>query len=81
MKPKNPSRLSRLILTEGNITMKIEFDPLADALYIQLAEGEVEKTEELKPGMLVDYDSLGNMLGIEVLYISKRAALPLQQAA
>lgn len=61
--------------------MKIEFDPLADALYIQLAEGEVEKTEELKPGMLVDYDSLGNMLGIEVLYISKRATLPLQQAA
>ncbi|MFI0400857.1 MAG: DUF2283 domain-containing protein [Thiolinea sp.] len=61
--------------------MKIEFDPLADALYIQLAEGEVEKTEELKPGMLVDYDSLGNMLGIEVLYISKRAALHLQQAA
>lgn len=61
--------------------MKIEFDPLADALYIQLAEGEVEKTEELKPGMLVDYDSLGNMLGIEVLYISKRVTLPLQQAA
>lgn len=81
MKPKNPSRLSQLILTEGKTTMKIEFDPLADALYIQLAEGEVEKTEELKPGMLVDYDSLGNMLGIEVLYISKRAALPLQQAA
>lgn len=61
--------------------MKIEFDSLADALYIHLSEGEVEKTEELKPGMMVDYDALGNMLGIEVLYVSKRAKLPLQQAA
>ncbi len=61
--------------------MKIEFDPLADAMYIQLAEGDVEKTEEVKPGMMFDYDADGNVLGIEVLYVSKRAELPLKKAA
>ncbi len=61
--------------------MKIEFDPVADAMYVQLAEGEVEKTEEIRPGMMLDYDKHGNVLGIEVLYVSKRSELPLKQAA
>jgi uncharacterized protein YuzE len=34
--------------------MKIEFDHAADALYIQLTEGEVEKTGEIKPGVILD---------------------------
>lgn len=61
--------------------MKIEFDQTADALYIQLMEGEIEKTEEIKPGMILDYDAIGNVLGVEVLYLSKRAELPMKKAA
>jgi uncharacterized protein YuzE len=61
--------------------MKIEFDQIADALYIHLAEGEVEKTEEIKPGMMLDYDASGKVLGLEVLYVSKRADIPLKRAA
>ncbi|HEY4698549.1 MAG TPA: DUF2283 domain-containing protein [Gallionella sp.] len=61
--------------------MRIEFDQLADALYVHLAEGVVEKTEEIKPGMILDYDANGNVLGVEVLYVSKRAELPLKKAA
>lgn len=59
--------------------MNIEFDPTADALYIQLAEGDVESTEELKSGMMCDYDESGNTLGIEVLYVSKRSESPLKE--
>ena len=61
--------------------MKIEFDQAADALYIELAEGEIESTEEIKPGVILDYDADGNVLGVEMLYISKRADHPLKQAA
>jgi len=61
--------------------MKIEFDDTADALYVQLAEGEIEKTEEIKPGLILDYDAEGNVLGVEMLYISKRGGLKLDQAA
>lgn len=61
--------------------MKIEFDHAADALYVQLTEGEIEKTEEIKPGMILDYDANGSVLGVELLYVSKRAELPMKKAA
>ena len=61
--------------------MKIEFDHMADALYVQLTEGEIEKTEEIKPGMILDYDASGKVLGLELLYVSKRAELPMKKAA
>lgn len=61
--------------------MKIEFDQEADALYVELAAGEIEKTEEIKPGLILDYDAHGNILGVEMLYISKRGSHPLDQAA
>ena len=62
-------------------SMKIEFDQEADALYIELAQGDVDKTEEIKPGLILDYDINGNVLGVEMLYISKRASESLSQAA
>lgn len=61
--------------------MKIEFDPIADALYLELSDSEVEKTEEIKPGVMMDYDADGNIIGVEVLYISKRANQPIKKAA
>lgn len=61
--------------------MKIEFDQAADALYIQLTEGAIDKTEEIKPGMILDYDANGNVLGVELLYVNKRAELPMKKAA
>lgn len=61
--------------------MKIEFDHEVDALYVELAEGEVDKTEEIKPGVILDYDASGNILGIELLHVSSRAHPPMKQAA
>ena len=61
--------------------MKIEFDPIADALYLELSNSAVEKTEEIKPGVNMDYDADGSVVGVEVLYISKRAHQPIKKAA
>lgn len=61
--------------------MKIEFDPIADALYLELTDSEVEKTEEIKPGVMIDYDADGNIIGVEVLYVSKREHQPIKKAA
>lgn len=61
--------------------MKIEFDPIADALYIELADGNAERTEEIVPGVILDYDASGNVMGIEMLYIGKRENAPLEHAA
>ena len=61
--------------------MKLEFDAQADAVYLELTDVEVEESKEIQPGIIVDYDAEGRIIGIEVLYVSKRAELPLKKAA
>jgi len=61
--------------------MKLEFDPEADALYLELSPADVDRSEEIRPGVVVDYDSAGEVVGIEVLHVGKRANQPLKQAA
>ena len=56
--------------------MKFEYDPQADALYIRLAAGKVAETEEVCPGLILDYDKGGKILGIEMLDVSKTADNP-----
>jgi uncharacterized protein YuzE len=53
--------------------MKLDFDPIADAAYFEISSTEVETTEEVEPGIIVDYDQDGHMVGIEVLSVSKRS--------
>jgi uncharacterized protein YuzE len=53
--------------------MKLEFDPIADALYLEISDNDVEKSEEIKPGVILDYDATGNIVGVEVLSVSKRS--------
>lgn len=61
--------------------MKLEFDPQADAVYLELTEAEVEKSTEIQPGIVLDYDAEGQVVGIEVFYVSQRSQLPLKKAA
>mgnify|MGYP003608129871 FL=1 len=61
--------------------MKLEFDPEADAVYLELIDAEVEASKEVQPGIILDYDLEGRVVGIEVLHVSQRSALPLQKAA
>jgi uncharacterized protein YuzE len=44
-------------------------------------KAKLKKTQEIKPGMILDYDAKGNVLGVELLYVSKRAELPMKKAA
>ncbi len=56
--------------------MVIKYDKEADALYIKLSEGKVAESDEEKPGVILDYDVDGNILGIEVLDASKKMPQP-----
>ena len=53
--------------------MNVQFDPEADALYVTVSDAEITRTEEVKPGVILDYDGNGQVVGIEMLYVSKRA--------
>jgi uncharacterized protein YuzE len=52
--------------------MKLHIDPEADALYLRLTDEPVEESEESAPGVVLDYDVRGEVVGIEVLGLSKR---------
>ncbi len=50
------------------------YDPSADAAYVYLGRGEIGSTEEVAPGVMVDYDAEGRIVGIEFLSASKTLA-------
>ncbi len=52
--------------------MKITYDPDADAMYIYLKEGKSFKTKEVDENTILDYDSKGNVIGIEILFVKER---------
>jgi len=47
--------------------MKIKYDKKVDALYFTLAKGEYSDSVKVSESVLIDKDSDGNILGIEVL--------------
>jgi uncharacterized protein YuzE len=56
--------------------MKVTYDPEVDVLHIVLAETPVEESDEDKPGVILDYDEQGALVGLEVLNASKRITNP-----
>jgi len=52
--------------------MKVTIDPVADALYMRLSDTHIHDSEEVKPGIILDYDDQNNLIGIEILRISER---------
>jgi uncharacterized protein YuzE len=56
--------------------MKIKFDKEADAIYVRFSDAEVAESDEDKPGIIIDYDKDGNIVGIELLEASKKTDNP-----
>jgi len=56
--------------------MKISYDPEVDVLRILFSSQDIEESDEDKPGVIIDYDKEGNIVGIEVLEASKRVDPP-----
>ena len=56
--------------------MKVTYDPEVDSLTIVLSDEAVEESDEAKPGVILDYDANGNIVGLEILNASKRVDNP-----
>jgi len=56
--------------------MKVTYDPEVDVLRIVFRDGAVEEGDEDNPGVILDYDKDGNIVGLEVLNASQRVENP-----
>ncbi len=56
--------------------MKVTYDPEVDVLRILFRDMPVEESDEDKPGVILDYDKEGNIVGLEVLNASQRIENP-----
>jgi uncharacterized protein YuzE len=54
--------------------MKIQLDKKADALYFRLDESNIVESEEIEPGVVLDFDKDNNVIGVEFLQISTRTS-------
>lgn len=52
--------------------MRLHFDESADALYLRLDESPVVESEEVQPGIVLDFDERGQVVGIEILSLKER---------
>jgi uncharacterized protein YuzE len=51
--------------------MKVTYDPEVDVLRIIFSNASIEESDEDKPGIIIDYDKDGNVVGMEILNASK----------
>jgi len=53
--------------------MRLKIDKESDTLYLRLDESKVVESEEVRPGVILDFDNEGRVVGVEFLGISSRA--------
>jgi uncharacterized protein YuzE len=56
--------------------VKVAYDAEVDAVRVLFSDAAIEESDEDKPGIILDYDAEGNMVGIEILGASKRMPNP-----
>jgi uncharacterized protein YuzE len=57
--------------------MRVKYDPEVDVLSIVLSDAPVEESDADKPGVILDYDKDGNVVGLEILDASRRMGNPM----
>ncbi len=56
--------------------MKVIYDRATDTLTIIFSDSPVTESDEDKPGVILDYDDLGNIVSMEILDASQRVSIP-----
>ena len=54
--------------------MRIKIDEKADALYLRIDDSKIIESEEVTPGVIIDFNENNQVVGIEILNLSKRSS-------
>jgi uncharacterized protein YuzE len=52
--------------------MRVHFDEKADAIYLRFDESEIVGSEEVHPGIILDFNERDEVVGVEVLRVKNR---------
>jgi uncharacterized protein YuzE len=52
--------------------MRLHVDKEADALYLRLDDSKIIESEEVSPGVVLDFNERNQVVGIEMLNLSQR---------
>ena len=55
--------------------MKLNYYPETDSLYIDLSERDSVESREVADGVVLDYDAVGNLVGIDIDHASDKVQL------
>ena len=54
--------------------MRLKVDKESDALYFRLDDSTIMESEEVHPGVILDFNSQGQVVGVEILNLSARVS-------
>jgi uncharacterized protein YuzE len=52
--------------------MRLHYDEKADALYLRLDDSKIEESQEVQPGIVLDFNAQNQVVAIEVLRLKAR---------
>ena len=56
--------------------MKVNYDARTDTLTVVFRDVPVAESDEDKPGVIMDFDDQGDVVGVEILDVSRRVTDP-----
>ena len=55
--------------------MKVHYDEKSDALYVRLDDSKIIESQEVNPGIILDFNEENQVVGLEILRVKKRVPL------
>ncbi len=52
--------------------MKMHYDEKTDALYLRLDDSKIIESEEVQPGIVLDFNKEKQVVGVEILRVKER---------
>ena len=56
--------------------MKVKYNREVDILYIRLTDAVIEESDETQPGLMIDCDAEGTVVGFEIMNAFKKMSQP-----
>jgi len=55
--------------------MRVHFDEKADAVHVRLDDSTIVDSEEVQPGVILDFDAARQVVGVEIIGVERRVPL------